>query len=331
MSQRRPLTEEDRIRIFAHYEDLKNYAAVARLVDRDESVVRKCIQGKTYGPGKKKCGRKPKLDDRDKRQIMRLASNECITSTRIKAELGLTCSKTTIVKALNECPFIKRRKLKKQPNLKPRHKAARLAWANERLRWDEEWKHCIFSDEKKFNLDGPDGYNYYWHDIRKEERHVLSRQQGGGSVMVWGAIGWAGRSRLIIVMSKINAHVYKQVLENGLMPVLTDIALPGVIYQHDNAKPHTAKSTKKWINDHRLNVMPWPSMSPDLNPIENCWGHMVRRIYADSKQYSSVAELEKAITEEWYNMPQSYIQSLISSMQERVQKTVNLKGSHIGH
>jgi len=42
----------------------------------------------------------------------------------------------------------------------------------------------IFSDEKKFNLDGPDGCDSYWHDLRKEHLVKPRRNFGGGSVMV---------------------------------------------------------------------------------------------------------------------------------------------------
>ena len=45
----------------------------------------------------------------------------------------------------------------------------------------------LFSDEQMFNLDDPDGWAHYWCDIRKDSRNFFSRQQEGGSLMVWGA------------------------------------------------------------------------------------------------------------------------------------------------
>jgi len=48
----------------------------------------------------------------------------------------------------------------------------------------KELKTVVFSDEKKFNIDGPDGYNYYFHDIRKEECFLSRHHTCAGGVMV---------------------------------------------------------------------------------------------------------------------------------------------------
>lgn len=51
-------------------------------------------------------------------------------------------------------------------------------------------KKVISTDEKKFNLDGPDGYNIYLHYLQKEKR-VFSREHSRtGGVIVWGAISY---------------------------------------------------------------------------------------------------------------------------------------------
>ena len=64
---------------------------------------------------------------------------------------------------------------------------------------DREWDHIIFSDEKKCNLDGPDGFQYYWCDLRKEEQIFSKRQNRGGNVMVWSAFYRHGKSELTIL------------------------------------------------------------------------------------------------------------------------------------
>ncbi|CAF4547056.1 unnamed protein product [Rotaria socialis] len=42
----------------------------------------------------------------------------------------------------------------------------------------------------KFNLDYPDGFSYYWHDLRKEEEIFSTRSQGGGIAVIWASSGW---------------------------------------------------------------------------------------------------------------------------------------------
>uniref|UniRef100_A0A182S088 Uncharacterized protein n=1 Tax=Anopheles funestus TaxID=62324 RepID=A0A182S088_ANOFN len=46
-----------------------------------------------------------------------------------------------------------------------------------------QWDTVIFSDEKKFNLDGPDGFIGYWRDLRKEPEYFSRDNFGGGSLM----------------------------------------------------------------------------------------------------------------------------------------------------
>ena len=69
-----------------------------------------------------------------------------------------------------------------------------------------------------------------------------------------------------------------------------------------------------------------PALSPDLNPIENCWGMLARLIYADGKQYQSVEELKRSIIEGWHKIELSVIQKLIDSMPMRLRDVLLQKG-----
>ncbi|GJQ87195.1 hypothetical protein Trydic_g12547 [Trypoxylus dichotomus] len=48
----------------------------------------------------------------------------------------------------------------------------------------EDWKKVVFTDEKRFSPDEPDGFQHYCHDLRKEPKVISRRSQGGGGVMV---------------------------------------------------------------------------------------------------------------------------------------------------
>ena len=57
--------------------------------------------------------------------------------------------------------------MNKKPKLTEAHKKIRLELSRERVGFGDNWKNIIFSNKKRFNLDGPDGDKRYWFDKRK--------------------------------------------------------------------------------------------------------------------------------------------------------------------
>ena len=67
----------------------------------------------------------------------------------------------------------------------------------------------------------------------------------------------------------------------------------------DNAKPHTSQKTKEFLQQQEINLLNWPSCSPDCNPIENLWGILVQRLYAGGRQFTSINQLKQSLHTIW--------------------------------
>ncbi|GBN04490.1 Transposable element Tc3 transposase [Araneus ventricosus] len=154
--------------------------------------------------------------------------------------------------------------------------------------------------KKKWNHDGADGNIKYWHDLPKEPSSVFSRQSGGGSVMVWAVLGFNGKVGLAFLDYRQNSPKYIETLENHLMPFAENIGRENWEYQHDNAPIHTSNAKKNYLNSKNVTVLEWPAMSPELNPIENVWCIMSRKVYENGGQFYSVNVLKAAIESAWY-------------------------------
>lgn len=106
---------------------------------------------------------------------------------------------------------------------------------------------CRLLRQKKFNLEGPDSFHYYFHDLRKEEHHLSRLHCREGGVMVWGAISYYGTYDLQFLSTSMNGNCYKGVLQKAY-PYFTELFgnVPWK-FQHDNAPIHTARVVKSWI------------------------------------------------------------------------------------
>lgn len=183
-----------------------------------------------------------------------------------------------------------------------RHKADRLKWSKEAMGWTKIWKTVVFSDEKKFNLHGPEGFQLYFDDFRKEEVYLSRRVQSSGSVMVWTAFEWDDTSDIVFIDGRMNARAYQGMLNEHLVGIGRQLEGRRWLFQHENATIHNAASTISWLqhkNVKKVPVMDLSSLPPDLNSIRNLWGMLVRMVYCNGRQLENTKELKDAIRTCW--------------------------------
>ena len=119
--------------------------------------------------------------------------------------------------------------------------------------------------------------------------------------------------------------------------VLRSVALPflrqnyrrgNFIYQHDNAQAHSARLTVNFLATNRIPVLDWPSLSPDMSPIEHAWDELARRISARRQPPRNINELTNALINEWNNIPQQVMANLVLSIRRRFTACIAANGSY---
>ena len=73
-----------------------------------------------------------------------------------------------------------------------------------------------------------------------------------------------------------------------------------------------------------MSLVELPPHSPDLNPIENLWADLKRRV--ESRRPRSIQELKEIVTEEWANTSQLICSNLVDSMPDRMRAVVAAEG-----
>lgn len=149
--------------------------------------------------------------------------------------------------------------------------------------------------------------------------------------MVWAAFSAGGKANIAFTSSCMNSAEYIKVFKNNLLPFIRRNRRVKFCFQQDNAPIHSSNETKQWLTRNKINSMDWPACSPDLNPVENIWSFIVRKIYAQNKQYATVNELKNAITKAWDAIPQSIIKNYVVSMPNRIFDVITNKGSRINY
>lgn len=305
------LSTDERAKITAYRDSGFSTREISGKMGRSQTVICNFLKlGDSYGKIAK-YDRNKKLTPRQKRMIVTEAGRNHLFSSQIVTKLGLPVTGRRVRQILSKNKNLIFKKRSKKPSLTPNHKANRLDFAVEHVHWRNEWDSVLFSDEKKFNLDGPDSFQYYWHNKRFQEEYRLSRVSGGGGVMIWAGFSTGGKTELALVPQKMNSIVYIELLEAMMIEKEEELCGENFIFQQDNASIHSARTAKDFFREQNINVLDWPSRSIDLNPIENIWGILARQVYANGRQFNSVTELKTAIKLAWGAIPTTTLKNLV--------------------
>ena len=133
----------------------------------------------------------------------------------------------------------------------------------------------------------------------------------------------AGTGRLVRIEGKMNGAKYREILDENLLRT-SDLGL-SFTFQQDNDTKHTAKTTQEWLRDKSMNVIEWPSHSPDLNLIEHLWRDL--KIAVQRRSPSNLTELED-LRRRMGEAPQIWVcHNIVASHPRRINAVIAAKGA----
>ena len=77
-----------------------------------------------------------------------------------------------------------------------------------------------------------------------------------------------------------------------------------------------------------VEVLDWPSHSPDLDPIEHIWDELGRFVCQQVNPPPTLADLERALVEQWRFLPQAVFKNILRSNRRSCVAVRDARGGH---
>ena len=148
--------------------------------------------------------------------------------------------------------------------------------------------------------------------------------------MVWAVTASVDCERHLFP-GRMNSADYVEMLAAEFLPFSSDLGGPNWQFQQDNAPIHTSAETRQWFAENNFRLVSHPAKSPDLNPMENVQGILVRIIYGNGKQYENVSQLKEAIKKAAFEVDNCELQRLSEAMPNRVVEVIQNNGSYTSY
>lgn len=331
MGRAKEITPRKRAVVIQYSKDGLKQRDICKRLSLSESVVSRMIKkyrnSGSSSPGKR-TGRPRVSSKRDDALVRRSAvKNPTYSSLQIKMETGFKGSTRTIRRRLFTTFSLAARRPSRKPLLTKQQRMRRMQFCRRHQDWNaEKWSEVVFSDESTFLQFGTIS-QFVRRPVgaRDDVRYALPTVKHSPKVMVWGSFSAYGRGSLYFVDKNktVNAKEYLNILDTKLRMTMH---LHGCrVFQQDSAPAHTSRIVKKWLADNGIQVLDWPGNSPDLNPIENLWTVMKRKVRR--YQARNMQELIYNIKKVWCTeITPDLCRKLVQSMPNRISSVMKNRG-----
>jgi len=334
MSRRPP---EDRWAVISFHKQGLTTAAICRTTGFDRRFVARCIS-KYNDTGSvddaQHAGRPRKLSKGVERTVEKKTRGKRHRSSRViarelKRQKIADVSYSTVQRTWHR-RGLRAFKQRKTSRLSETHKRGRLKFAKTNIRKD--WSTVVFSDEHTFKQfkGGNPRHSFVW-DKSVSEVPGKEMERWGLTVDAWGGFSAQGKTELVFYEDTLDAEGYQDILQNSLLPAAEEWfedEKQEWEFQQDKASCHTAKSTKRWLEQHGVGVVEaWPTKGDDINPMENLWAILDDRL--EQKKFTTKEGMEKNIRELWDEVDSSLLHNLIHSIPDRLRRIRKAEGGSI--
>ena len=190
---------------------------------------------------------------------------------------------------------------------------------------DETWSHHCTPETKQDSMT----WKHPSSPVAKKFKVMRSAKK------IMGTVFWDSRGVLLFETLQpgetINAARYCQTLDElreAIRRKRPGQLTNGVILQHDNATPHTARVTQGWLEKYGWEILPHPPHSPDLAPSDyHLFGPLKRELAG--KRFDDDEELVDHVRKWLQNLDGSFFREGIYSMVRRWQKCVDRLGCYV--
>lgn len=324
------ISEERKALIRNLYQEYGTYKKVAHFAGVSDKTVRKVILD-LHIKDKKKPGPPPAIGQREERRISRatkqiIRRKERVTARKIQHQCGLESLHLRTVQKKLVAMGYKYESADRRITLTEKHKQRRLELARDWLAHPSKLEGVCWTDEKRFNSDGPDNWKSWMLPNEKLKRN--RRQQGGPSLQVWGVLMPGPLLMVSELPPTSDSAAYMDFIESVALPAIRSTYGDDFKLQQDNAPTHSSVYSRNRFAELGIDLLEWPALSPDLNCIENVWSMLAQRVY-DGPQFNSKEDLWNAIdaaVSEINSECRDALNNILASIHMRLLSVIDKKG-----